>query len=126
MFALGHIHFKKYTLYVTLPVISEVKEYQQGADNQSYYEVLLSKKELLQEGSTIPVTQLYNFYVDIMSEPLLRSVMEVDEKLHPIKDFTDMVQYQAYLDRKSSSQPLYKLSHKNVTMLIGMLEVLDK
>lgn len=128
MFALGHIHFQKHILWVTPPVFS-LEKYVQGTDNLPYYEVMLTKKELpTQEDkvrSELPPEQRYNFYVDIMSEPILRGVMEVDARNQPIKDFTDMIQYQSYLDRKGSSQPLYKLSKANVIMLIGMLDILD-
>jgi len=123
MFALGHIHFKNYTVWVTPPVFSTLT-YQQSADELPYYEVMLTRKEQAKEDSTIPKQLLYNFYIDIISEPIIKAVMEVDNRNQPIKDFTDMVQYQSYLDRKGSSQPLYKLSRKNVELLIGMLQVL--
>jgi hypothetical protein len=126
MFALGHIHFKYHTLWVTTPAFS-LEPYQQGADQLPYYEVKLTKKEILpSENEKVPVPLLWNFYVDIINEPIINAVMEVDSKKQPLKDFTDLIQYQTYLDRKGSSQPLYKLSKKNIELLIGMLEVLSK
>jgi hypothetical protein len=117
MFALGHIHFKNYTVWVIPPVFT-IKPYQQGADELSYYEVLLTEKGQAKEDSTTPKHLQYNFYIDIATSSLFKHLLDLNERNQPIEGKTDMVQYQSYLDRKSSSQPLYKLSKKSVERLL--------
>jgi hypothetical protein len=119
MFVLGHIHFKYYTLWVTVPPFT-VNCYSQRADNLDYYEVLLSTKEQVYENSDRD--QLHSFYVDIMSDPKFKIIMQVNDRNQPISEETDMIQYQSYIDRKGCCQPLYKLSKKSVEHLISLLQ----
>jgi hypothetical protein len=114
MIALGHIHYKKYIVWVSQPLLSPTKGYQQEAGNLPYYEVLLTKKE-----------NLCNIYVDIVFNPDFKFLMNLDDRNQPIKDVTDLVQYQAYLDRKGSSQLLYKLSNANVAALLDKCQELS-
>ena len=120
MFALGHIHFKNYTVWVTPPIFSTLS-YQQGADELPYYEIMITEKEQLQEDSTTPKHLLYNFYIDIATSDLFKHLLDLNERNQPVEGKTDMIQYQSYLDRKSCSQPLYKLSKKTVERLLLMI-----
>lgn len=111
-------------MWVMTPVFS-LELYQQGADNLSYYEVKITKKEIPSLESKVKTEQLYNFYIDIATSSEFKFVMKLDDRNQSIKDETDMVQYQSYLERKHLQMPLYKLSRDNVIKLINKCEELS-
>lgn len=118
MFALGYIHFKKYTVWINPPVFT-LNSYQQGADKLQYYEVLLTKKQMPEpDSTTLKEKELYNFTVNIATSPDFKFLMNLNEKNQPIDGETDMIQYQSYIDRGSNLNSLYKLSKKNVEILL--------
>ena len=114
MIVLGHIHYKNYIVWVTQPHLSSIKDYQQEANSLPYYEVMLTRKE-----------KNCNIYVDLATDPDFKFLINLSDRNQPIPDITDMVQYQTYLDRKGSTQLLYKLSNANVAALLAKCQALS-
>jgi hypothetical protein len=112
MLALGTVWIGKYRVWST-KATSVFKPDPINTVKQPYYNVLLTYEE----------NQDIHYYINLMKDEgfgSFRFLFNVDDRGNPTKD-TDDGQYQAYLERKSMGQPMWKLSENSLHMLFAAL-----
>jgi len=117
MFALGRVFIGDYILWITTSVF-EVSPLAQGAEDQSYYEVSLSRKE----DNSFPDGTKFNTYYYINLAKSYKFLLELDDKGFPTAK-SDKIEVAAYLNRKEMPMPNFLLSKKKIETLISNIMV---
>jgi hypothetical protein len=100
MIALGTVWIGKYRVWATQssPVTKPDPNDPSKQIEWPYYDVLVVREE----------SDTLHYYVDLMKDDLFKHMFHLDERGKPTKN-TDMVTYQAYLDRKDMGQPMWRM-----------------
>ena len=103
MFCMGHVFIGNYYLWINSSELN-INSLNYKDCFIPYFEVLLTQD--------IKGTKYYK-------SDLLKPFLALDERGYPT-DKTDPTEYEAYIARKTQSQPLWKLSKKHVETLLQL------
>jgi hypothetical protein len=116
MIALGTVWIGNYRVWVTQssPVLELDPDDANKQIEKPYYDVLLVQEESKTE----------HFYINLLKDDKFRWLFNLDERNNPT-ELADEAQYNAYLDRKSMGQPMWKLSGLSLHRLFCSLLFLN-
>lgn len=122
MFALGHVWYGKYKVWVTTPVFT-LDPLDPKAFDLPYFEVSVSKLETTyMKDHTLdnPKYFVIEYYVNLIEDDKFNFLFHLNDKKQATKS-TDMIAYHSYLERRNQQMPLWKLSKESVVQLFNSL-----
>ena len=125
MLCLGHTHFKNYVAWVTPAEFHYNNSSNPENAQRDYYLVSLMGVEKFSplkqgEGMIYALTTR-----NLVKSPDFSFLFNLDKDYRPVKNITDMVQYNYYMDTKDFGGNLYKLSRENVIKFFEKLQQID-
>ena len=122
MFTLGHSHIGKYIVWITTPAFEKTGHHSPDVLELPYFDVKVTRTEWWKNSEGVDKFTI--IYLDLLKSEEFKFLFSLDKRNYPT-DETDEKEFSSYLERKDMSQPLWKLSKKNVERLLAKCAELE-